>query len=141
MNIRPRPGKLCDLNNRSHPPTQARFARAYFLQSGMFMPAPDCRPWHSQGSQAMPCVASRRDAIVAAVEAYNRTRLSRRHAIRPWLPRLKRTDCDRIGWSATGDPIKVALIPSRQTSSCPRAAEAVARVVPCPTRYGCRLFL
>ena len=42
-------------DNPEHPPTQARFARGYFLATGMLVPAPDdARPWPSQGTPE-PC--------------------------------------------------------------------------------------
>ena len=57
MNIRPGPGKLTDLDNQELPPTQARFARAYFLPRGCLCPRPSRRPWRSQGRPR--CVTSR----------------------------------------------------------------------------------
>ncbi len=54
MNIRPRAGELVS-GQHHHPPTQVRFARAYFLAVGMLVPAPDvARPWRSQGTPE-PC--------------------------------------------------------------------------------------
>ena len=73
MNIRPRPGKLLSDNQQS-PPTQARFARAYFLPWGCSCPRLTSRGLGAakeHPSHAM--CASRRDAVFAAVEAYNRT--------------------------------------------------------------------
>ena len=38
MNIRPRAGETDDRDNQQSPPTQARFARAYFLPWGCSCP-------------------------------------------------------------------------------------------------------
>ena len=73
MNIRPRAGETRDLDNQSFP-NSGPFRKSLFLAAGMLVPAPDRRAALAQprNTRAMPC-ASRREAVFAAVEAYNRT--------------------------------------------------------------------
>ena len=87
MNIRPRAGETRDSDNPEHPPTQARFARAYFLPWGCSCPRPTgtalARP---RNAPAMSTDPRRRDDIARRLShAYDRanpTRRCRAHAAR-----------------------------------------------------------
>ena len=73
MNIRPRAGETRCPDKPEHPPTQARFARAYFLPWGCSCPRLTGAAFGQPKEQPELCpslpTAERRSA--AAVEAYN----------------------------------------------------------------------
>ena len=72
MNIRPRAGETLVTSTIAAPPTQARFARAYFLPWGCSCPRLTRRGLGAaKDTRAMPIDPRRRDDIVAAVAAHD----------------------------------------------------------------------
>ena len=145
MNIRPMPGKLVS-SQTEHPPTQARFARAYFLPWGCSCPRPTGAALaQPRNTRAMPIDLRRRDDIAAAVAAYDSAHPScaaaaqRRTAAGRHVPRRGRVPTKPGGhrWRRVQPKDASCDVAAPGRGRVPVQA-AGARACPTPTACTCR---
>ena len=131
MNIRQVPGKLCDSQIRASP-TSCPFRKSLFLAVGMLVPASDRRGLRpTEGTPELcPSLPARREAISAAVEAYNRAHPRRRcrvNAARLLTVMFGSDDICQLSLEALLDVVGVSRKPARTALSALLAAGVIAK--------------